>query len=128
MLTRLDALEVENARLKSENERLRDSHVDMAAHVDAEAEVARLTEFADMLQKEKDEAADSARATEAKLQEMMEAITTSETENARLVQDLERSEVERTQLQVENSQLTGRVDKLEMANELERLRAVEEER
>ena len=73
--TQLDALEVESARLESKNGWLRGSRADAAACVDAETEVIRLTELVSTLEKEKEEAMDSARSTEAKLQEMMEAIT-----------------------------------------------------
>ena len=93
LCTQLDALRVEKERLEAENARLRDSHSDEAAHIDAEAEVTKLSELV-TTEQEKETANRTADAMGVRIEELMETAQSQREEIARLSEALEESEVE----------------------------------
>ena len=126
--TQLDALRVEKERLEAENVRLRDSHSDEAVRINAEAEVTRLSELVTTIEQEKETANRTADAVGARIEELMETAQSQGEEIARLGEALGESKAEREQLQVQHDGLLTKMDQLEKAIELERLRTAEEER
>ena len=70
--TQIDALQVDHQRLQAENARLRDRHPDIAAGIEAEAEITQLTEKIGQLQEENAGLSSTAEAVELQLQELME--------------------------------------------------------
>ena len=63
---------MEKERLEAENTRLRDSHSDEAARIDAEAEVTRLSELVVTIEQEKETANRTADAVGVQIEELME--------------------------------------------------------
>ena len=126
--TQIDALQVDHQRLQAENARLRDRHPDIAAGIEAEAEINQLTEKIGQLQEENAGLSSTAEAVELRLQELMETAEKQREEIAQLNNDFAQTQAQRNGLERENSKLQEKMEAIHRDKELELLRAVKEER
>ena len=100
--TQLDA---DYQRVLAENARLKDDRPDIAAGIEAEAEIAKLTTQIGDLQTENAALGSTAEAVEGRLQELMETAEDQRGEIAQLKSDLELLQAERDDLQQRNMKL-----------------------
>ena len=117
-----------NGRLEAENVRLRDNRPDIAAGLDAEAAVERLTKRNEQLESENAELNSTIETVEARLRELMDAAEDQTKRIEELSEDLAKSRCEHEDVAEENARLTKAVREISESKELEILRAVNEER
>ena len=126
--TQLDALQTDYRRIEAENARLRDDHPDIAAGLEAEAEIERLTKRNQQLESENAELYSTIETVEGRLRELMDAAEDKTKRIEELSEDLAKSQCEYEDIAEENVRLTNAVREISESKELEILRAVNEER
>ena len=121
-------MQVNCQRLEAENAKLRDSYPDIAAGIEAEAEIARLHEKIRQLQSENAELSSTAEAVELRLKELVDTGEEQWGQIEQLNDDLAQSRDAYKGIEQENSRLLGKIDEICQSKELEILRALNEER